>query len=63
MEVRSLFGMNSETRDRQTHGLTDRPTDGRTKPLIESLVHDLKMRDGWIDGLTVRPLSVFFLRN
>ena len=44
MEVRSLFGLNSETRDQQTDRRTDRrmdgPTDGRTKPRIESLVRD-----------------------
>ena len=30
MEVRSLFGFNSETRDRRTDGRTNGPTDGRT---------------------------------
>ena len=44
MEVRSLFGLNSETRDQRTHGPTngptDRRTDGRTKPLIELRVRD-----------------------
>ena len=37
MEVRSLFGLNSETLDPRTDGRTDGPMDGRTKPLIELL--------------------------
>ena len=40
MEVRSLFGLNSETRDGRTHGPTDGPTDRQT--------------DGRTDGPTAR---------
>ena len=60
MEVRSLFGLNSETHDGPTHGPTDRPTDrptdGRTDGRTDGQTH-LEMLNGlheqlWVQGRT-----------